>query len=206
MRKTASFLLLASLFVLGGCQAIFTYSPLSGLQRDPASMSPAQRLTYAQNALDSGDATAMQKAYDAIKNDTSAAAQYTAALLGIELSGVPTLLRQSVSNPSNVTTDLNGIQAFIANNNLQPALMVAAYGQLANAAAAGQVLAPMDYVMGSMGFLLGNTGGTWDITHATAGSGAAAQAILAQANIASLPSGDLKTFLTDYNTYLGMLP
>ena len=78
-RQTPLALLCAAVLVFGGCQAIFTYSPLTGLQTPPSSMTPAQRLTYAQDALASGDQSAMLKAYDAIKNDTGAQSQYITA-------------------------------------------------------------------------------------------------------------------------------
>ncbi len=82
-RHTLLVLLAAALAALVGCQAMFTYSPLKGLQRPPSSMTPAQRLTYAQDALASGDTAAMTAAYQAIMNDPSADAQYTVAQLGI---------------------------------------------------------------------------------------------------------------------------
>ena len=218
MRKNAGFLVLAVLALLGGCQAIFTFSPLSGLQRDPADMSPEQRLTYAHDALASGDKDAMLAAYNAILGDTSADAQYTAAQLGIELSGVPTILLEIANDPSTVTTQLNAIDAFITAHNLDPAFMVAAAGQLANAAAAGMPLATMDYAMGAMGILLGGEQslyGDWDVSNIVAGGDpggpavkAAAVAFLATAvaNVASLPSGDsLKDFITQLDGYIGAL-
>jgi hypothetical protein len=210
MRKTAGFVLLASLIVLGGCQAIFTYSPFSGLRRPPSSMTPAQRLTYAQDALASGDAAAMKSAYDAIKNDSGSDAQYTAAQLGIELSGVPTVLREIASDPSTVTTQLNTISAFIAAHNLDPTYMVAAAAQLSAAQAAGATLTEMDMAMGAMGILLGGAqGAAWDVTtlHGTAAQ-ASSLAFLAPAvmQVASLPAGDpLKDFITQLNSYIGSI-
>ncbi len=195
--------------VLGACQAMFTYSPLSGLQRPPSSMTPAQRLTYAQDALASGNTGDMKAAYDAIRNDSGAQAQYLTAQLGIELSGVPDLLLQVASDTSTLTTQLNDTAGFISSHNLDPNYMVAAAGQFTAAAAAGASLTPVDYAMGSMGLLLGATSGTWNITTVPAGTGAAAQAYLAPAlaDVASLAADDpLRTFIQDYNTYLGTLP
>jgi hypothetical protein len=210
MRKTAGLLLLALLILLSGCQAIFTYSPLSGLKRDPANMTPAQRLTYAQDALASGDPATMKTAYDAIVNDTSGPAQYTAAQLGVELSGVPTVLRDLANNPSDVSNQLSTLDQFITSHGLQPAYMVAAAAQLTAAAAAGQTLTTMDYVMGSMGLMLGSAHaatGTYDVkpttvNHTDAGT---ARTFLAPAmtNVASLSSGDpLRTLVQDYDNYL----
>ncbi len=209
-RHTLLVLLSAAVLAFGGCQAMFTYSPLSGLQRPPSSMTPAQRLTYAQDALASGDTAAMKSAYDAIKNDTSADAQYTASELGIEISGVPTLLIKVASDPSTVTTQLNTISTFIADNNLDPTYIVAAAGQLSAAQAGGVTLTDMDMAMGAMGILLGGArGANWDITTLT-GTQAKTDAIAflapAVANVASLPSGDfMKDFITQLNTYINSI-
>ena len=136
----------AAALLLGSCQAMFTYSPLSGLKRPPSSMTPAQRLTYAQDALASGNTADMKAAYDAIKNDSGASAQYTTAQLGIQLSGVPQVLVQIAADPSTVTSQLNTIDAFITSHGLDPTYMVAAAAQLAAAQAAGATLSTMDYL------------------------------------------------------------
>ena len=209
MRKTAVFLVPVLVTLLVGCQAIFTFSPLSGLQRDPSTLSPAQRLTYAQDALASGDPAAMQKAYDALKNDTSGPAQYTTAQLGIELSGVPTVFRDLANNPGNVSAQLGTLNAYIVAHNLDPALMVAASAQLVNAAAAGVTLTTMDYIMGSMGMMLGYAYAsttTWDVSPASVSHANAviAKTFLDLANTSSLASNDpLLTLFQNYDTYLG---
>jgi hypothetical protein len=209
MRKAAVFLVPALVTLLVGCQAIFTFSPLSGLQRDPSTMSPEQRLTYAQDALASGDTAAMQKAYNAIKNDSGGPAQYTTAQLGIELSGVPTVFRDLANTPGNVSAQLSVLDSFIAAHNLQPALMVTAAGQLLNAAAAGITLTTMDYIMGSMGMMLGYafaSSGTWNVAPANVSHANAviAKTFLDMANVGSLASNDpLLTLFQDYDTYLG---
>ncbi|MEJ2664201.1 MAG: hypothetical protein P8107_09195 [Spirochaetia bacterium] len=56
------------LFLLFGCQDIFTYSPLDILQRDPASLSKDQQLLYAQQALSSGDDSPITSAIDIVEN------------------------------------------------------------------------------------------------------------------------------------------
>jgi hypothetical protein len=209
LRRSITLSVLGAALLLAACQAMFTYSPLSGLQRPPSSMTPAQRLTYAHDALASGDQTAMKNAYDAIKNDTSADAQYLSAQLGIELSGIPDVLVKIASDPtvSNVDTQLGGISNFVATNNLDPTYMVAAAAQLAAAQAAGATLTDSDMAMGAMGILLqGAQGAAWDITtlHGTA-SQTNAIAFLAPAvtQVASLPSGDpMKDFITQLNTYI----
>jgi hypothetical protein len=103
IRAQVSIGALVVLMLLGGCQALFTYTPLKGLQRDPASLSAEQKLVYAQDALASGDKSAMQAAYNAIKADTGNDASHLAAELGIELSGVPGLIDSAVTDESLVT-------------------------------------------------------------------------------------------------------
>ena len=202
----------AALVLLAGCQAMFTYSPLSGLQRPPSSLTPAQRLTYAQDALASGNTADMKAAYDAIKNDTSSAAQYTTAQLGIQLSGVPQVLIQIATDPSTVTSQLNTVDQFITDHNLQPSYIIAAAGQLSAAAAAGAALTTMDYAMGAMGLLLAaaladsTALGTpsYDIIAGNSGKGAATTFLApAVANVASLPSSDqLNQFITQLNSFI----
>ena len=206
-------LVLAAALLSAGCQAIFTFSPVAGLQQSPSNMTPAQRLTYAQDALASGDQAAMKTAYDAIKNDTSGPAQYTTAQLGIELSGVPAVLVQVANDPSSVTTQLNTINDYVTSHNIDPNYMVAASTQLAAAAAAGVPLTTMDYAMGAMGMLLGDahaSSATWNVTSGTVttAQATAARAFLAPAvtNVASLPSGDpLQQFITQLDTFIGGL-
>jgi len=83
-------LVLMFLLLSAGCQAIFTSSPLSFLQRDPANLPLDQKITWAENALASGDPEAMATAYNAIKDESGV--DYLAANLALELSGVPQLL------------------------------------------------------------------------------------------------------------------
>ncbi len=59
--------------VLSSCQAVFTFSPFSALQRDPDNLPPEQQVAWAENALASGDAASMTEAYaliaDLLEND-----------------------------------------------------------------------------------------------------------------------------------------
>ena len=84
-------LVFSVLIVLIGCQAVFTFSPVSFLQRDPSKLSLDQKKTYAEDALASGDSDAMLAAYNAIKDDatgsTDGELNLLAAKLAMELSG-----------------------------------------------------------------------------------------------------------------------
>ena len=194
---------------------MFTYSPLSGLKRPPSSMTPAQRLTYAQDALASGNTADMKAAYDAIMNDSGASAQYTTAQLGIQLSGVPQVLVQIAADPSTLSTGgnaLNTVQDFITSHGLDPTYMVAAAAQLAAAQAAGATLSTMDYAMGAMGILLGaaytDSGSTsYNIIHGNSGKADAGLFLApAVADVASLSSGDpLNQFITQLDSFISGL-
>lgn len=198
--------------LLAACQAMFTYTPLSGLKRPPASMTPAQRLTYAADALASGNTDDMKAAYDAIKSDSGAQAQYLTAQLGIELSGIPTLLVQVASDPSsgNTTTQLNDVSTFVTTHNLNPQYIVDAAAQLTAAQTDGANLKPTDQVMGAIGCLLGGAQGktpAWDVTQLAPGDAAVTNAKVfidaAMADVATLSSGDpLYQFVSALNTYI----
>jgi len=143
----------AALFSLAACQALFTYTPLTGLQRSPATMTPAQQITYAQDALASGDKAAMTTAYDAIKDDTSTTASYTAAQLAVEISGVPALLVKAISDPSFSSGGTADVTSFLAANpSIQPQFLVAAAQKLDSVPKAD--LTPMDFVYGGLGLVL----------------------------------------------------
>jgi len=66
MKKTIAPLVMIILLVLTGCEAVFTASPLSFLQRSPAQLTPEGKLLYGLDALDSGDAAQISAAYEAI--------------------------------------------------------------------------------------------------------------------------------------------
>lgn len=83
-----------------GCEVIFTTSLLSFLQRDPASLPPAQQVAWAEQALASGDPAAMAAAYDLVKDDPANA--LLAARLALELSGVPGVLSQMIQDLDSV--------------------------------------------------------------------------------------------------------
>ena len=103
IRRSASILAVtgvALLALLAGCQAVFTYSPLSFLQRDPANLPPEQQVSWAEQALASGDPQAMAQAYELVKDDPDQA--YLAASLAAELSGVTQALADAIADLENI--------------------------------------------------------------------------------------------------------
>ena len=59
-------LIVALGFVLGACQAVFTYSPFTSLQRDIGSLSSEQKVKRAEDALGTGDVAQIGEAYEVI--------------------------------------------------------------------------------------------------------------------------------------------
>lgn len=63
MKKIAVFLLFGASVLFAACQAVFTYSPFSFLERDISTRPPAEQISRAVEALASGDADQMAEAY-----------------------------------------------------------------------------------------------------------------------------------------------
>jgi hypothetical protein len=149
---------------LGGCQALFTYTPLKGLQRDPASLSPEQKLVYAQDALASGDKTAMQAAYNAIKADSGNDASHLTAELGIELSGVPGLIDSAVTDESLLTGSSTTIAQYITDHpGLDPTLIMDAGDRMRALDLAGYPLTTNDRLLGAIGLALTASAPSYDL-------------------------------------------
>ena len=147
---------------LASCQAVFTFSPLSFLQRDPAALSEAQQLEYAQTALESGDAEAIQAAYDAIREAALSSddplLQYTAAQLALELSGVGdvfTGLLGSLGEGDAAGGLELSADVFAA---LDMDLLAEAAGLLEGAEADGASLTATDYFVGAVGLVVAGAG------------------------------------------------
>ncbi len=157
------FLLLGVLSVLliSSCEAIFTYSPVSFLQRDPANMSTAQKVSYAEEALSSGNKDAMLKAYESIKdlaskNPKDVELNMLAAKLAVELSGVPDVIDEIVQGKIDLGGNDAGKQIadFLGGNGVDPSLMIEASTYYVNADSNGGDLSSTDYIMGAIGILL----------------------------------------------------
>jgi hypothetical protein len=154
-RAPAAIAILSALLMLAGCQAIFTYTPLKGLQRDPSSLSSDQKLVYAQEALASGDKAAMRAAYNAIKSEPGNDALHLNAELGIELSGIPGLVHDAIADQSVLTGSPDSIAVYIdAHPEVDPGLMIEAGRNMRSLAAAGYPLSTNDRLLGAIGLAL----------------------------------------------------
>ena len=151
---------IAAVFLLFGCEQFFTYSPIKFLQRPVSSLTLEQQIQYGEDALASGDAGKMTVAYMNLTTETgSGDAQYIAAQLAIELSGVPEFLLEALYSDSGLTLKLtedpDGFLAFVEENGLDPDYLAQAAANLQNAQSLGIALEPMDYLMGTLGLLIG---------------------------------------------------
>jgi hypothetical protein len=88
---------IAAFALLASCEAVFTFSPLEGLARDPSQLSPQQKVEYAQEALASGDTAAMKKAYDAIKGSKDPSTNVLAGELAFGASGASGALTKALA-------------------------------------------------------------------------------------------------------------
>jgi len=91
-------LLVFLLLLLASCEQMFTYSPLSWAQRDPADLSDAQKIAYAESVLGSGDTDAMADAYDAIKDSSDPDTQLLASQLAIGASGLNEAIQDALAD------------------------------------------------------------------------------------------------------------
>ncbi len=153
------FTLMVILMVISSCEAVFTYSPVSFLQRDPANMPTAQKITYAEDALASGETAAMQKAFNNIKelaknSPDDPDINMLAAKLAVELSGVPDVVDQIVQGDIDLSSDNAEEEIAEFLEKVNPELMVEAGQYYQNADSNGGDLSSTDYIMGAMGILL----------------------------------------------------
>jgi hypothetical protein len=103
-------LVTALLLVLSSCENLFTTSPFAFLQRDPSTLSDAQKQQFALDALASGDEETMAAAYEALKDTTDPATQLLAADLALGASGLEGAVTETVaalSGGADVTTTLD---------------------------------------------------------------------------------------------------
>jgi hypothetical protein len=198
--------------LLGGCEQFFTFSPVSFLQRPTSSMTPAQQIAFGQEALASGDAAKMAEAYSALTaNTTSKDAQYTAAQIGVELSGVPQVLLGALDGSLVIPRTPEELTSAITANNLAPDYLIGAAENLATAASLGETLGTTDLVMGALGLALSaaqQTDGsfnfdtaTWTPEQTQVGNEAQAMALAAVASVP--PSDPLYALISPYTSLIG---
>jgi hypothetical protein len=90
----------AVLLLAVSCESVFTTSPLAFLQRDPANLSPAEQVTYGEDALASGDPEKMGEAYAALKDTDDPDTQLLAADLALGAAELEASVAEAVADLS----------------------------------------------------------------------------------------------------------
>ncbi len=85
---------------LVSCENVFTTSPLSFLQRDPASLSPEQQIAFANDALASGDEEQMAAAYALLKDSDDPETQLLASELALGAAGLQSAVTAALGDIS----------------------------------------------------------------------------------------------------------
>ncbi|MGC9311519.1 MAG: hypothetical protein ACP5IA_02410 [Sediminispirochaetaceae bacterium] len=99
--------------LLGSCEQMFTFSPLSWAQRDPANLSDAQKIAYAEGVLGSGDADAMADAYNAIKDSSDPDVQYLASQLAVGASGLNEAVQDALADFDAIESGSSSINDYL---------------------------------------------------------------------------------------------
>lgn len=136
------------LLLFPGCEQVFTTSPVAFLARDPSSLPEEQQVSYAQQALASGDQATLQEAYAAIASSTDPDVQYLASQVAIGASGINEAIQSiDISDPSSIDTAalLGSLDAEYLTN---------AGDKLAAAGAAGVAVSDEDYVVAAASLIL----------------------------------------------------
>ena len=151
---------------LASCQAVFTFSPLSFLQRAPSTLTVDQKVSYAEEALASGDREALTAVYDdlaaaASADDADPEVQYVAAQVALELSGVSGVLDSALEALAGGGGSQEELLSGAADalQNIDTDMLEAAAGFLTDvdSAASGPDLTATDYFVGGVGLILAGT-------------------------------------------------
>jgi hypothetical protein len=146
------------LLALSSCEALFSTSALSWAQRDPSSLPQEQKVTYAQDALASGDEASMKKAYDSLKTSSDNSLKPLVAELALGAAGVTqamTDIMGDLLNSSSQTQVESAINQLLAGFSADDVALIATGSVLIDAAAAGGVaLTANQYVLVGVGMLV----------------------------------------------------
>jgi len=90
-------LLLAALLATAGCERVFTTSPFTFLQRDPSQYSAAQLVSFAEDALASGDQDSMLAAFELLRGSSDPQTQLLAVDLGLGAVGMEAAITATIA-------------------------------------------------------------------------------------------------------------
>ncbi|MFP4364722.1 MAG: hypothetical protein ACLFR1_12740 [Spirochaetia bacterium] len=150
---------ISAALIVSGCQAVFTYSPVSFLQRDVSEMSAAQQAEYAEDALASGDKEKMKEALTAIEQQIADDPENSEDLmqlvvdLAIEGSGVTDALTDitELQGASDLTEEEQLQQVEDILGSIDTQTIDSAITQINNLEAAGADVSETQYIMAAVG-------------------------------------------------------
>jgi hypothetical protein len=149
--------IVALTLLLAGCEQMFTYSLLSWAARDPSNLSDEQQ---AQNALVSGDIDDLQKAYDAIADNSDPDVQLLASQVALGASGFNEAV-ENIVDELDAGIDEADIDAGDILDDLDQTYLQAAGSSLAAAEEGGADISDTDYLLAAASLVLSEaiTGG-----------------------------------------------
>lgn len=86
--------------VMVSCENVFTTSPFTFLQRDPANLSAEQQIEFANDALASGDEDKMAEAYAVLKDSDDPETQLLASELALGAAGLQSAVTAALGDMS----------------------------------------------------------------------------------------------------------
>jgi hypothetical protein len=140
-------------FLIIGCQGVFTFAPFGFLSDDPAKMSKDQLVNYGFDVIATGDSAKITAALNAtksllVKTPADKDLNYLAANLCLTLSKATALITNQPKNPAEIT-------AFLASLNVPDLEAAGTYYAVADANLAK--LNAVDYIFATLGLLLPTT-------------------------------------------------
>jgi hypothetical protein len=158
MRKMRLLIFSASailIFLILGCQGVFTFAPFGGVADDPAKMPRDQLITYSWDVIASGDDAKMAAALEAVMtmataNPSDKDLWYVGANLSLTLSKAARIFTNQteilLSNPPQSLIDFKA--------SIDQAMLIQAGMLYIYAGSIGAQLNAVDYIFASIGFLL----------------------------------------------------
>lgn len=115
LRIAGAAILVVSVALVWGCESVFTYSPISALQRDAANLDPEEQIAIAEEAISSGDTEALTELLDDLRESENPEVLSVATDVAIALSGVPALITEVGATMFSVDTeDPEALEAALA--------------------------------------------------------------------------------------------
>jgi hypothetical protein len=207
LRLKSAGLLLSCMFLFS-CEAVFTTSVLEWARRDPSKMSAAQKVTYADDALASGDERAMKDAFDALKDTSDPALKPKVAELALGAAGVTNALADLLGDVAAGGTEENikaAMEDSLASFSIADLSLIGDAAALIKSAEAGGAEVSADqYFTAGVGLLvvaLNDAGGDSSLIDTSTGPGADAITFLNSARALFPPDSEAASLLGDFSGY-----